>query len=240
MTPVKDSLSVVIPARSGSKRVSGKNLRSLGGQPLLKIAIEKARRVAHYQNVYVSTDSLEMADMARGWGARVPKLRPEKYAEDLAVDFLWVQDAILSWPIRTEYFAILRPTSPLTRPESILRAFQKLKTSVGYDSIRSIRGVAEHPGKMWRLVGDEAVPLLPQIVGETPSHSRPTQSLEQIYVQCGAFEVVKTSSVLQSGSIHGGRVLGHVLESPEDLDINSEQDLAMASLLLEKGSYEIY
>lgn len=240
MSPEENSLSVVIPARSGSKRVPGKNLRLVDGQPLLKIAIDKARKVVSDQNVYVSTDSLELADLARGWGAKVPKLRPEKYAEDMSIDYLWVEDAILGWPIQTEYFAILRTTSPLTQSDSILRAFKKLQRYSGYDSIRAIRRVAEHPGKMWRLVGNEAIPLLPQIVGDTPSHSRPTQSLEQIYVQCGAFEVAKTSSVLQSRSIHGGRVLGYVLESPEDLDINSELDLSAASLLLEKGSYEIH
>lgn len=240
MSTVENSLSVVIPARSGSKRVPGKNLRLVGGQPLLKIAIDKARKVVSDENVYVSTDSREMADLARGWGAKVPELRPEKYAEDLSIDFLWVEDAIRGWPIQTEHFAILRATSPLTNPDSILLAFHELQKSIRYDSIRAMRRVAEHPGKMWRLVGHEAIPLLPQIVGETPSHSRPTQSLEPIFVQCGAFEIVRTSSVLQSGSIHGGRVLGYVLESPEDLDINSEQDLLAASVLWERGSYEIH
>jgi CMP-N,N'-diacetyllegionaminic acid synthase len=227
-------LSILIPARSGSKRVPRKNVHILGGRTLLEISVTTALQVAGPGRVYVSTDSIEFAELARQYGADVPKLRPSDLALDTSLDVEWMLQSIADWKISTEFVSILRPTSPFVSPQSLALAATKLAENLDFDSIRAIRKSTEHPGKMWRFTGSgEMVPLFPQILGVTPSHSRPTQSLEPIYLQCGAFEVARRSSVLRTNSIAGSRVLGYELAFPESMDINSPEDLREAQLFID-------
>jgi CMP-N-acetylneuraminic acid synthetase len=145
-------------------------------------------------------------------------------------------NSIAEWQISAEFVSIVRPTSPFVRAESIAQAAEKLAVIEKFDSIRAIKKTTAHPGKMWRLsVDGEIVPLLPQILGITPSHSRPTQSLEPVYVQCGAFEVARRGSVLKTSSISGSRILGYELEYPESIDINTPEDLREAQFFLERA-----
>ena len=230
---VKKNLTIIIPARSGSKRLVNKNIRVLGGRPLLEIAISNALRVVSPEHVFVSTDSPEYALLARSAGAMVPSLRPRELASDLTTDFEWLIDALTRWEIESPFVSILRTTSPLLTAASLTRAFEELESKKQFDSIRAVRRAEEHPGKMWRMsLNGQIVPLLPQILNETPSHSRPTQSLETVYVQCGAFEISRRPSIIDSNSISGHRILGFVLDEPESLDINTQEDFLRAESFL--------
>ena len=84
----KDNPTIValIPARSGSKRVPHKNIRPLGGHPLMAYSISAAVNSGVFSEVLVSTDSEEYADIARHYGASVPFLSPNKYAESFSPD----------------------------------------------------------------------------------------------------------------------------------------------------------
>src|SRR3989344_8405769 len=85
----------LIGARSGSKGVPDKNIKLLGGKPLVGRIIEKARRSMHINRVVVSTDSPSYADVARANGADVPFLRPKELAEDKSPEFEYVKHALL-------------------------------------------------------------------------------------------------------------------------------------------------
>jgi len=232
------SLAILVPARSGSKRVREKNVRQLGGVTLLERAISTSLKVKNSASVFVSTDSEEYADLARKSGAIVPSLRPSVLAQDSSLDIEWLDFCIKEWSLETEFLAIVRPTSPMLRSRSLEYALERLQTTPEFDSIRAIRQVSEHPGKMWRKVGPEILPLFPQILPVTPTHSRPTQSLERTYVQCGAFEIVRLESVIRHGTIHGQRTLGYELDFPESLDINSELDFRLAEMYLSSEGRE--
>ncbi|MBA3402391.1 MAG: acylneuraminate cytidylyltransferase family protein, partial [Actinobacteria bacterium] len=81
MTSARAQVAVAfVPARSGSERVPGKNVRALAGHPLLAYAIETALQSGVFARVVVSTDSQEIAEIARWYGAEVPFLRPAEYA----------------------------------------------------------------------------------------------------------------------------------------------------------------
>src|SRR5689334_23121274 len=86
----------LIPARGGSKGIPGKNLRPLGGKPLIAWTIEAALGSAHLGKVLVSTDSAEIAAVARSWGASVPFLRPSELAQDTTPSFAVAEHA-LKW-----------------------------------------------------------------------------------------------------------------------------------------------
>ena len=146
------SLVALIPARAGSKRVPGKNIRRLAGHPLIAYTIAAALESGVFDAVVVSTDSDDYADIARYYGAEVPFLRPETLAGSLSPDIEWVEHALLTLEglgRSFDAFSILRPTSPFRQAETIQRAWQQFSEESGVDSLRAVESCKQHPGKMW-------------------------------------------------------------------------------------------
>lgn len=217
------STIAIIPARSGSKRVPGKNIRLLAGHPLLSYSIAAARQSQVVDRVLVSTDSSEIADIAVSYGAEVPGLRPESLSHDAADDFSWFSYALENWVDSEpdQLWVLLRPTSPLRSASSIAQAHRNLLTTKWADSIRALRPVTEHPGKMWRMEeSGEATTYLEQ----GGAYNGPTQALEPLYVQASSLEIVRRSAAELHQSIAGQAVLGMVLPGEESRDVNSELD----------------
>lgn len=227
----------LIPARSGSKRVPNKNIKILGGKPLIYFTIKSAIESNLFSEVIVSTDSDEIGSIAKQFGALVPCLRPSHISGDLSEDLEWVNHSIASMISadleEIEFLSILRPTSPLRRSETIVRAMQFLKSNSWADSLRAMEVTSQHPGKMWLLDSKcQALPLLPQAAGSTPTHNRPTQALEKIWVQNASLEIVKFESLMLDKSISGSKVLGFEMPGYEGFDLNTELDwFALESLV---------
>jgi CMP-N,N'-diacetyllegionaminic acid synthase len=218
----------LIPARAGSVRVPGKNVAPLAGHPLLAYSIAAARESGLFEAIVVSTESDEIAAVARRYGAEVPRLRPTAMAGPTSPDIEWVRHALegTDW----ELFSILRPTSPFRTGATIRRAWDALHAVPGADSIRAVRRVREHPGKMWRVEGDVMVPLLPQAPGEVPTHSRQTAALDRVYVQDSSLEIAWTR-IVAAGEIAGRRVVPFFPERHEGLSIDYPEELAAAERL---------
>ncbi len=218
----------LVPARAGSIRVPGKNIAPLAGHPLIAYSIAAARASGLFGAVVVSTDSEAIATVARRYGAEVPELRPVEMAGATSPDIEWVQHALAGtdW----ELFSILRPTSPFRTAATIQRAWDTLHAVPDADSIRAVRPVREHPGKMWRIEGDMLVPLLPQTPGEVPTHSRQTAALPPVYVQDSSLEIAWTR-IVAGGEIAGQRVVPFMCEGVEGLSIDYPDELAEAERL---------
>ena len=153
-----------IPARQGSKRVPGKNVRLLNGHPVLAYTIVPALESGVFESVVVSTDSEEIAAIARHYGAEVPFLRPAVYAGDTSPDIEWLEHALgeLGRRGRTwDCFSLLRPTSPFRTADTIRRAWATFLSQEGVDSLRAVEKCTQHPGKMWVVRGNRMFPLLP-------------------------------------------------------------------------------
>jgi len=218
-----------IPARSGSKRLPGKNIKKLKGVPLIAYTIKSALESEIFTEVIVSTDSQEIADVALQWGAVVPVLRPLVNANDSSTDIEWVLhsiDNMIATPRDLiECIAILRPTNPLRTAETIVSAFNIFKEQTWADSLRAMEEVNKHPGKMWRLGENQhAIPFLDQTREITPTHDQPTQMLEKLWVQNASLEIVRLSSLLISKKISGKNVLGFTMPGLEGYDINTQLD----------------
>ena len=183
----------LVPARAGSTRVPGKNIAPLAGHPLIAYTIAAARDSGLFGAVVVSTDSEEIAAVARRYGAEVPGLRPAAIAGTTSPDIEWVRHALdgTDW----EVFSLLRPTSPFRTAATIRRAWDAFVAVPDADSLRAVRPVREHPGKMWRIDGDVMVPFMAQTPGEVPTHSRQTASLPEVYVQDSSLEIAYTRIV---------------------------------------------
>jgi CMP-N,N'-diacetyllegionaminic acid synthase len=247
-TDVAAAATVValIPARQGSKRVPGKNVRLLNGHPTLAYTIAPALESGVFDSVIVSTDSEEIADVARHYGAEVPFLRPAAFASDTSPDIEWLGDTLhrLSESGRRwDAFSLLRPTSPFRTADTIRRAWALFTAQQGVDSLRAIEKCAQHPGKMWVVRGQRMYPLLPFTASsgtagsgaDVPWHSTPYQALPPVYVQNASLEIAWTR-VVEQGSIAGDVLVPFVTEGYEGFDINDPADWIVAERLIADGA----
>jgi N-acylneuraminate cytidylyltransferase len=228
------SAVALIPARAGSERVPGKNVRELGGHPLLAYSIAGAEEAGIFDAIVVSTDSPEIAEIAAAYGAEVPGLRPPEMASSTSSDIEWVLHVMAGRD--EELFSILRPTSPFRTAATIRRALEQL-LDLGdrADSIRAVELAKQHPGKMWVLDGELVRPLLPQPAGETPLHSRQYQALPKVYVQNSSLEIA-WSRVLDGPlpTISGERVAPLLAEGAEGFSIDYPDDFERAERLVDR------
>ena len=230
----------LIPARQGSKRVPGKNVRVLNGHPMLAYTIVPAIESGVFESVIVSTDSEEIAEVARHYGAEVPFLRPAQFAGDTSPDIEWLEYTLaeLTRQARTwGAFSLLRPTSPFRTADTIRRAWARFISQEGVDSLRAIEKCAQHPGKMWVIRGDRMLPLLP--FGDPPWHSTPYQALPPIYIQNASLEIAWTRVVVERRTIAGDVLVPFVTEGYEGFDINDQYDWMVAERLLSDGLVQL-
>src|SRR3990167_7221570 len=140
------SIVALIPARAGSKRISGKNTRILAGHPLLAYTIACARAAGIFEAVTVSSESEETLEIAERYGAMTIR-RPSKFAQDDSPDILFVEHALRTGA--DDAFAILRPTSPLRTAQTVREMWRIFQQSDAH-SIRAMAPCREHPAKQWQ------------------------------------------------------------------------------------------
>jgi CMP-N,N'-diacetyllegionaminic acid synthase len=222
------SAVALIPAREGSTRVPGKNVRPLAGHPLIAYSIAAAQEAGVFDAVVVSTDSARIAEVARHYGAEVPGLRPAELAGPTSPDIDWLRHVLALLPAY-EAFALLRPTSPFRGAETIRRAWARfLDLGRRIDSIRAVEPCRQHPGKMWVVHGEDLMtPLLPQ-PEELPFHSRQYAALPPVHVQNSSLEIAWTRVVAEDGTIAGRRVAPFFTDELEGFSIDYPDDVERA------------
>ena len=233
------SLIGLIPARSGSKRVVDKNVRSLCGHPMMAYTIVTALASGIFSRLIVSTDSEHYAAIARHYGAEVPFLRPAKFATSISPDIEWLAHLLGDLAGKGEQydcFSILRPTSPFRTGEMINRAWSAFLAEAGVDSLRAVEKVGQHPGKMWVIRGRRMTPLMPLTPADRPWHSMQMASLPEVYVQNASLEIAWSRVVLEDGTIAGFSVMPFITTDVEGFDINDSYDWSLCEAMLANGS----
>lgn len=229
----------LIPARGGSKRIANKNIRMLQNHPLIAYTISAATQSGVFRRVIVSTESEEIADIARAYGAEIPFLRPAEYAGDLSPDIEWVTYTLKKLKDQgdpCEIFSLLRPTSPFRQAATIQRACRAFINDGAADSLRAVEKCSEHPAKMWRLKGNRMTPVMKNPdESATPWHSSPYQALPEIYVQNASLEIARVATPLSGRGIAGDQILPFITEGHEGFDINRPEDWVVAEYLLDSG-----
>ena len=235
MTP---SAVALVPARSGSERVQGKNVRPLAGHPLLAYAIETALQSGVFDRVVCSTDSEEIADVARWYGAEVPFLRPAEYATSTSPDIDWLGFTLERLEERYDLFAIVRATNPFRGPAAVRRGLEQLLATPEADSLRAVELVKQHPGKMWLLADDGRTmrPLLDQASLDVAWHAGQYQALPPVYVQSSALEIAWSRVVPETGTREGHVVAPFFTEGYESLNVDDEEDWERAERLAASGA----
>ena len=228
----------LIPAGGGSKAVPHKNIRLLQGKPLIAHSIEISLKCPSIQRTFVSTDSEEIAKVARNAGAEVPFLRPSELAQDDTRD-LPVFRHFLGWleqnrvPLPDAIFQF-RPTSPSRSVSKIEEAAELLKKNPEADSVRGIIEPEQNPYKMWTIGADGFMQALLSIPGITEPFNEPRQSLPKVYWQIGYLDLIRTRTILKKHSLTGTHVLPLKIDSNDSIDIDDEFSFQLAEFLMER------
>lgn len=224
-----------IPARVGSKRIPGKNMKELNGHPLISYTIAAAKQAKIFENrIYCSTDDQKTADFACRMGVNVPFLRPAEQARDESTDFDWI--SYLAERVIEPFDVIfnLRPTSPFRTSDTIKRAWHEWQENQPCSSMRAIEKVRQHPLKMWRQQkSGTIVPFINNALDGSFNNS--TQSLPTAYIQNGSLEIFHLSTLRRYGNVSGHLIAPFFTADYEGFDINVPDDWILAEALIEKG-----
>ena len=222
----------IIPARAGSKGLPGKNIRLLGGKPLIAHSIEAAKASAFKGIVLVSTDSEEIALIGKKFGAEVPFIRPAELSTDSACTVDVLLHAINFYKLQHvffDYIVLLQPTSPLRTSLDIDTAFQLLAEKNAH-AVVTVCESEHHPA--WSNVLPENGSMKNFLREEIKGKNR--QQLPKSYRLNGAVYISKTDVLEeQKGFIHDGTV-ACIMPSDRSVDIDNEIDFKLAELLMIK------
>jgi CMP-N,N'-diacetyllegionaminic acid synthase len=223
----------VITARSSSKRVPRKNIRLLGGKPLIAWTIDEILHSEECIRVIVSTDDPEIASVSRELGAEVPFLRPADLASDTATSFSVVLHAI-KWLEQNEGYypeliLLLQPTSPLRSSKDIDNALQIQEMSDA-DAVVSVTR-NEKPLQLLRNI-DESGMLTNPVFADTIAQPQNKES----YLINGAIFLIKTGVFIREKTFYPKQTKAYIMPSERSLDIDTEMDFLIGDLLMkEKG-----
>ena len=224
----------LVPARGGSKGIPRKNIRPLGGKPLLQYTIESARSARLLDRIVLSTDDPEIAEVGRRCGVEVPFERPAELARDATPTLLVVQHALRWFEQRGELFdavCILQPTSPIRAPGTI-DACVDLLESKGVDTVITVLPVpAEHNPHWVFFQGPEG--LLRLSTGERSPISR-RQDLPAAFHREGSVYVTRRNVILEDQTILGSRVLGYQIDPDRSVNLDDPEDWERAERLVEE------
>jgi CMP-N-acetylneuraminic acid synthetase len=222
----------IVPARGGSKGVPGKNIRLLGGKPLIVWTIESARAATRLARVIISTDDAAIAAVAREAGSDVPFMRPAELARDDTPTLPVLQHAVAELERSGDRFdaiCLLQPTNPLRRPQLIDDCIAQLHDS-GADAVVTIAPVPAEYNPHWVYFsdGDGALRLA---TGEpTPIPRR--QLLPPAFHREGSVYVVRRDVLVEQGSLYGGRLLGVPVDPARTVNIDTVDDWARAEAMV--------
>lgn len=188
-----------------------------------------------FERIYVCTNDTAAKAIGVAMGVSIID---RGAADGDQADIVWVRQAIEAAG-HPQAFAILRPTSPFRTARTIQRAVEVYSNS-GADSIRAVELVAQHPGKMWVIVGRYMTPILSGRAYGNPWHSLPTQVLPPYYLQNSSLEIAGTSAVVAHGAIHGQRVAPFFTTGEEGFAIDTEADWLQAEAIARRPEWANY
>lgn len=221
----------VVPARGGSKRLPGKNVRPLLGRELIAYAIGCGRNAKRIGATIVSTDSAEIADVARRHGAEVPFLRPKALSTDRASSYDVLRHAVLWWEAnrgKVDVAVLLQPTSPLRTSEDVDAALALLARSKA-DAVVSV-SLAEPPPWWMVTLGRGGVPR--PVVRRPRQFVTPGQLLPPVYALNGAIYAMRRAFLFRGTPVLEGKTRCYVMPRERAVDIDHEQDFLLAEAML--------
>lgn len=218
----------IIPARGGSKRIPRKNIKDFLGKPILAYSIETALNTGLFDEVMVSTDDEEIAEIAKKYGATVPFLRSAKNADDFAPLPDVINEVLDCYDKKYKYVCCILPTAPLLKSSTLTEGLELLKNSE-FDTIRPVVKFGFPIQRAFMLTSDSALQWF------TPEHAKSrSQDLEEAYHDAGQFYWMKGEIGLRSDK--KGAI---VVDEVDVQDIDTMQDWKMAELKYKLANFPV-
>jgi CMP-N,N'-diacetyllegionaminic acid synthase len=217
----------IVPARGGSKRVPGKNVRVVGGKPLIAWTLDAARKSRYVDHLAVSSDDEGILELAARLGCDTSLRRPDALATDETPGTDPVLHAIGALP-GFDIAVLLQPTSPLRRPTDIDACIEKCATP-GVNACVSVTPSRENPEWLYRLdTRGCMIPALSRTAGLAGAAG-------SLYVLNGAVYAARLPWLREHRTFLTPETAGYVMPDEYSLDIDTPQDLKLADLMLSQG-----
>jgi pseudaminic acid cytidylyltransferase len=223
----------IIPARGGSKRIPGKNIRPLAGRPIIAYSIIAALESGLFERVVVSTDSEEIAAIARQFEAEVPFLRDQALAGDLTHVSLVTADALLRLDPAGDKFdsvAQLMPNCPLRTAGDVKESYKQFEQTGAASQISVVRYGWQNP--WWAMRRNERNELEPIFEEQMTVRS---QDLPELVCPSGAVWWARTGALRHAKTFHLENRTGWEIPWQRGIDIDTLEDWAMAEVLVGGG-----
>ena len=216
----------LIPARSGSKGLPGKNIINLNGKSLLGWPIEASKNSQYIDKIVVSTDDELIAQTAQNFGAEIPFLRPAELATDESTSIVVIEHALMFFKekgIDFDYLVFLEPTSPLTEATDINRALEALESNSLADSIVGVSLVeSTHP--VFDVSINKQGLIEPYLTKNFSSAGR-RQEIEEVYFLDGSLYISDTSVLLQKRGFYHERTMPYIVPKWKAFEVDDLVDL---------------
>ncbi len=229
----------IVPARSGSKGIADKNIKGLGGKPLLAWSIAASNKSEHISRTFIDTDSREYADIGFTYGAEVPFLRPAKYSQDSSTDYEFVNhflDFLEKENDLPDLLVHLRPTTPFRDPKKIDHAIEIALTSGDeVSALRSVHEMAETAYKTMELDEEDFLHGAFTKDYDLESLNAPRQSFAKTFSANGYVDILFPKKIKETKRLHGKKVLGFLTE--QVIEIDSFFDFMICELMLKNKNF---
>jgi CMP-N,N'-diacetyllegionaminic acid synthase len=229
---MKSKVLGVIPARGGSKGIPGKNIRILGGKPLLAYTVDVANEAGIFDKIILSTDSQEIANVGKELGVEAPFLRPDELAQDDTPMLPVLQHAVSFFSQEEwlpDYICILQPTAPFRQVRDLVKGYDLLLSS-GCDSVVSVDQVPEHyaPHFVMKIENGK----LSHFLDDGTKVTR-RQDVKKTYTRSGCFYFTRTNILMNKNTIYGDDCRPVVINNENAVNLDTMDDWEAAEEVAE-------
>lgn len=229
----------IIPARGGSKSVPRKNIKDLGGKPLIAWTIEAAKASGVFDRIILTTDDTEIAEVGKRYGAEVPFMRPPELAQDTTPTLPVLQHAI-TWLKENEQYEpdagmILQPTTPFRSAEHIKGAVE-LFEKTGADSVVSVVEIPGNYHPHWAFKVDDDLRATLYLGGAIKTRIKRRQDLPKAYAPNGMIYLFRPKFLFDpvDPNFYGEDVRAYAVEEQASINIDSPEDWVLAEMAVER------
>lgn len=222
----------IIPARGGSKRLPGKNIKKILGKPLIGYAIEAIKKSNYVDRIVVSTDDRKIAAISQRHGAETPFLRPAELASDTVPTLPAFQHAVkyfeTNMGFRPDIVVIVQPTSPLVRSEDVDGAIEKMvKTKT--NSCFTVCEISQRPEWMYYLDNNKPRLFLPN-----RWENKRSQDLPKLGIINGSVYVVNYETLMKKNKVRDKNTSIYIVPKERSVDIDDLLDFELAEFLMSR------
>ena len=214
----------IITARGSSKRIPKKNIKEFMGKPMIAYAIEAAIKSEIFDEIMVSTDSKEIAEISKKYGAKVPFMRSEKTASDYASTFDVIDEVINEYKKRNKEFDVLcciYPCVPFLKSGTLKKCYKEMQ---GFDAIMPVCRYSVPIEWAMRIENNLLVP------NDRKAQNMRSQDIEPKYFDVGMFYFCKTDKIYENNSLVPNNTKAYIIGENECQDIDTIEDWEMAEI----------